>query len=151
MQHILFFALLLLAATAFALLEVQIEGADGWAARLPTWRVRNRLTERFLGARSITGYHLYVHLFVLLFAHLPYAVVPDAWAWQVELRIIAFIILFWILEDFLWFVFNPHYGLRRFRAEDAWWHAATWWGPMPRDYWIFLPLGLALYLAAWGR
>ena len=75
------------------------------------------------------------------------AIVPDAWTWALELRVLAFLILFWILEDFLWFVFNPDWGIRRFRPEYVWWHAPNWWGPLPRDYWLFLPLAAGLYLA----
>ena len=44
MQHLWFFLLLIVVALAFALLEVQIEGAAGWAANLPAWRVDNRFT-----------------------------------------------------------------------------------------------------------
>ena len=148
MQHTAFFGLLAFLSIVFALLEIQIEGADGWAKGLPTWRYRSRLTDRLLGARVVTGYHVYVHLFVFGLAHLAFAVVPAAWSWTVELRILAFLVLFWILEDFLWFVLNPAWGLKRFRPEHVWWHAPNWWGPMPRDYWIFLPVGLGLYLIA---
>lgn len=150
MQHVMFFGLVTAAAVTFALLEIQIEGRHGWASKLPTWRVENRWTRRLLGARAVTGYHVYIHLFVLLLAHLPYAVVPGAWTWSVELRILAFLILFWVLEDFLWFALNPGWGIRRFRPEFVWWHAPNWWGPMPRDYWLFLPLGVGCYLAALG-
>jgi hypothetical protein len=38
------------------------------------------------------------------------------------------------LEDFLWFVFNPHYGIKKFRKGEIWWHK-TWWGPVPSLYW----------------
>ena len=148
MEHVAFFGLLVFLSVVFALLEIQIEGSDGWARTLPTWRFQNRFTERLIGARAITGYHLYIHLFVLGIAHLGFAIAPGSWSWPLELRVIAFLVLFWVLEDFLWFVFNPAYGLRRFRPEHVWWHAPNWWGPMPRDYWIFLPLGAGLYLAA---
>ena len=148
MQHVAFFGLLIATAITFALLEIQIEGRHGWAANLPTWRFQNRWTSRLFGARAITGYHVYMHIFVLLLAHLPAAVLPDAWSWSLELRILAFLMFFWILEDFLWFVFNPDWGIRRFRPEFVSWHAPNWWGPMPRDYWLFLPLGVACYLAA---
>lgn len=150
MEHIAFFALLAAASAAFALLEIQIEGSEGWARGLPTWRFENRWTRRLLGARAITGYHVYVHVFVLLMAHLPYAIAPQLVGWDAELRILAFLALFWVLEDFLWFVFNPAFGLRRFAAEHVWWHARSWWGAMPRDYWIFLPLGGLLYILGSG-
>jgi hypothetical protein len=59
------------------------------------------------------------------------------------------ILLFWVLEDFLWFVLNPAFGLRRFRRDAIWWHAESWWGFMPRDYWIFTPIAVALFAASW--
>ena len=149
-QHILFGAGLVVASVAFALLEIQIEGPDGWAARLPTWRIENAWTRRLLGARAITGYHFYLQIFVAVMAHLPYLIGTAAPGWAVELRILAFLVLFWVLEDFLWFVFNPAYGLGRFRRQTVWWHAPTWWGVMPRDYWLFLPVGLALYVLSWA-
>jgi hypothetical protein len=146
-NHI-FFGVLLLATSAFyALLEVEIEGASGWARNLPTWRLENRWTRLLLGSRPLTGYHLYAWLFLLAAAHLPYAFGAEL-SLAVEARVAAFVLLFWIVEDFLWFVFNPAYGIRRFRPEHIWWHAPTWWWIMPRDYWLWLPCGVGLYL--WG-
>ena len=46
-------------------------------------------------------------------------------------------------------VFNPAYGLWRFTREHAWWHAPSWWGIMPREYWVFTPVGIGLYAASW--
>lgn len=149
MSDALFAAGVLAAATVFALLEIQIEGSAGWASGLPTWRWENRWTRRLAGARAITGYHLYVHLFVLVMAHAAYLMGMAEPSWRGEGRIIAFLIFFWVAEDYLWFVFNPAFGARRFRREHVWWHAPTWWWIMPRDYWIFLPLGAWLY--AWSR
>lgn len=146
MQHLWFFAFLLAISVVFALLEIHIEGRDGWAANLPTWRVDNRFTRLVMGGRELTGYHLYVHLFVLLMAHLPYGLGIAPPSWHAEGRIVAFLILFWVMEDFLWFVFNPAFGVRRFRREHVPWHAPAWWWIMPRDYWVFTPLALLLYL-----
>ena len=66
-----------------------------------------------------------------------------------ELRILAFAVLFWVAEDYLWFVLNPAYGWRSFNRVRAWWHAASWWWVMPRDYWLLTPAGIALYLLSW--
>lgn len=145
MQHFLFFGSLACAAAAFALLEIQIEGGAGWAAALPTWRRQNRWTRALLGGRPLTGYHLWCHVFVLTAVHLPFGMGLAAWSWRAEARVAAFLVLFWILEDFLWFVFNPAYGLHGFTQRRAVWHAHAWWGFMPREYWIFLPVGSALY------
>ncbi|HEY7462216.1 MAG TPA: hypothetical protein VIC59_10115 [Gemmatimonadota bacterium] len=150
-RHILFLLALLSASTLFALAEIQIEGRHGWASRLPTWRFESPWTRRLLGARAVTGYHLYVQLFMLVALHLPYGLGLARPSLAAELRILSFLLLFWVVQDFLWFVLNPSFGIRRFDARHAWWHAPNWWWIMPRDYWLFTPLGLLLYMLSWGR
>jgi hypothetical protein len=149
LRHLLFALAVVATSTIFALLEIQIEGVSGWAGALPTWRVRNAWTRRVLGARDVTGYHVYCQLFVMVMAHLPYLLGAAPPGGATELRILAFLVFFWILEDYLWFVFNPAFGPRRFRRDAAPWHAATWWAFMPRDYWLFLPIGAVLYFLSW--
>lgn len=146
--HVLFLLLLLVSAGLFALLEIQVEGVEGWAEELPTWRTRNRWTRLVLGTRPLTGYHLYAFPFVGVLAHVPCGLGVRGSLWTLELRILAFLALFWVLEDFFWFVLNPDYGLRGFRPERAWWHAEHWWGIMPRGCWIGIPLGVGLYAAS---
>ena len=55
--------------------------------------------------------------------------------------------LFWIVEDFLWFVFNPAYGIARFDPAHVAWHKHWLWHA-PVEYWIFTPVAFAL-LAGW--
>jgi hypothetical protein len=140
--------LALIVSYIFARLEIEIEGPFGWAEKLPTWRVSNRWTKIFYGSRPLTGYHLWMQLFVVLLVHIPVAFDFAGWTWGHELQAIAFIILFFIIEDFLWFVLNSAFGVRRFRKEHIWWHAPHWWWIMPRDYWIFFLVAVAFY--AWG-
>lgn len=149
LPHLAFFGLLVAASALFALLEIQVEGTSGWAESLPTWSVENRWTRLVLGSRPLTGYHLYAFLFVLSLLHVPYAVGAVGPSWGVELRLLAFYVLFWVVEDFLWFVLNPAYGLERFRPGEIWWHADGWWWIMPGGYWVFLPSGVALYVVSW--
>jgi hypothetical protein len=144
--HLAFFCAVLVCALLFALLEIQIEGGKGWAAALPTWRVENRWTRWIFSGRPLTGYHFYFHLFVFSILHTPYALALAEPSWAAEMRIIGFLTLFWIAEDFLWFVLNPSYGLSGFNPRDAWWHAESWWWFMPREYWIFTPVGILLYV-----
>jgi hypothetical protein len=144
-----FLVYLFTASLVFALLEVQIEGEAGWARDLPTWRYENRLTRSLLGNRPITGYHLYIHLLVVALVHAPFALGLVEFSFAGELRILAFLVFFWVVEDFLWFVVNPAWGLRQFRRDRIRWHALNWWGMMPRDYWIFTPIGVVLYVASW--
>lgn len=44
--HLGFAAGVLIAALAMALLEVQIEGGNGWASALPTWKVESAWARR---------------------------------------------------------------------------------------------------------
>jgi hypothetical protein len=146
MHHAIFILSLGLAALLFALVEIQIEGPNGWAASLPTWRIENRWTRLFYSSKPLTGYHLYTQLFTLVVLHLPFGLGLVPPTWRAEARVLSFFVLFWVLEDFLWFVFNPAFGIKRFRREHVWWHAPTWWWVLPRDYWIFTPIGVALYI-----
>jgi hypothetical protein len=151
-EHLVFAAYVFATAFAMARVEIEIEGPHGWADKLPTWRISNKWTKLLYGDRPLTGYHLWMQLFVLMMAHLPFAL--HAWQWSKgqELQVVGFVMLFFIVEDFLWFVLNPAYGIRRFRGEHIWWHKPTWWWIMPRDYWVFSLVGAAIYLlGSWMR
>lgn len=125
-----------LLAFFFAQAEIQIEGDAGWAANLPTWRIEEHwLLDVFWGGRPMTGYHAWVFPFIALFFHFPLFFFGH-WSWQAECRVIASIVLFWIVEDFLWFLLNPAYGLGRFHAEAIPWHKHWLW-LAPIDYWVY--------------
>src|SRR6185295_3804223 len=116
-----------LLALFFAQVEIQVEGASGWAASLPTWRIeRHWLLDWFWGGRPLTGYHAWVFSFMALVFHLP-AVLLQRWSWRIELRILGALALFWIIEDWLWFVMNPAFGLARFAPQFVPWHK-NWFG-----------------------
>ncbi len=133
----------------FAQVEIQIEGAAGWAASLPTWRIEEHwLLDWFWGGRPLTGYHAWVFAFMALVFHWP-LVVQATWSWRLELRILGALALFWIIEDALWFVLNPAFGPARFAPETVPWHE-HWLGPLPTDYWTFGGVGLALLLGSYG-
>ncbi len=124
-----------------ALWEIQIEGEDGWAARTATWRIEKGWVLKFTGGRPLTGYHLFMTLFMLGIIHLPLFFTP--WSWRLEFLLIGFYIGMVLIEDFFWFVFNPHYGIKSFRKGKIWWHK-TWWGPVPSFYWILLSIIIVL-------
>ncbi|HEY4069409.1 MAG TPA: hypothetical protein VGM74_21050 [Burkholderiaceae bacterium] len=143
----IYFGWVVLMGFFFAHVEIQIEGPAGWAANLPTWRIESHwLLDIFWGGRPMTGYHAWVFSFMALvfFAPLAFngrATLGDA------LQALAGLMLFWISEDFLWFVFNPAYGWARFDPAHVAWHKHWWWGA-PVDYWVGL-VGIALVL--WAR
>ncbi len=130
----------------FAQVEIQIEGSAGWAANLPTWRIDDSWLNALWGGKTITGYHVWVFAFVALAFHLPVFML-SAWSPKLEARIIGSIMVFWIAEDFLWFVFNPAFGLMLFSPAHVPWHK-FWLFGIPIDYILSLLLGFMLL--AWS-
>ena len=57
------------------------------------------------------------------------------WSWAAEAATLS---AYWsgsATWDLLWFLLNPRYGWSRFRKGEIWWHAGTWIGRFPIDYW----------------
>ena len=132
-----------------AIFEIQIEGKDGWATKLPTWRPGQdkwyaRIYSAAMGGKEMTGYHILVFGFVLIFLHYPYFAGQD-WNYFLEARTIALFFLTVITWDFLWFVLNPYYGIRRFKPEYIWWHK-KWFLFLPRTYYFALIISALFYL-----
>jgi len=125
-------------ALLFALAEIEIEGEHGWAERLPTWfRVSTpgaRLYGRILPGKPLTGYHLVMFMLPLWSFHIGFfGGVP--WSWPAEATTLAAYLVWVATWDLLWFLLNPRYGWARFRKGEIWWHARTWIGRFPIDYW----------------
>lgn len=124
-------------AVTLAILEIQIEGAHGWAKNLPTWRPhpKNPISQvwtKIMSGKEATGYHLAMFLFVLLIFHLPY-VFGLPLTINHELRTLSLYFMFVVLWDFLWFVLNPHHPLSLFKKEHIEIHK-KWIGRIPLDY-----------------
>jgi hypothetical protein len=136
-----------LAAFLWAKFEVEIEGKDGWAKRLPTWRLKKHfLLKVFLGGRPLTGFHLWAFTFVGFMFHFPLLWIRQ-WTWPLESYIIGSLLLFWVLEDFLWFMLNPFFGWRHYGKRRAEWHP-RWFLGLPADHWGMLLL--SFLLLAWS-
>jgi hypothetical protein len=121
----------------FANVEIQIEGAAGWAANLPTWRIESHwLLDIFWGGRAMTGYHAWVFSFMALVFFAPLAF-QGRWSWRDAALALAGLMTFWIVEDLLWFVLNPAYGWSKFDAAHVTWHP-HWLLGLPVDYWVGL-------------
>jgi hypothetical protein len=121
--------------------EIQIEGKDGWAAKSPGWRIEKGWLVKITGGRPLTGYHVFMTVFIIALVHLPLFFV--AWSWRLECLLLGFYVGMALLEDFLWFAFNPYFGIRDFRQGKIWWHK-TWWGPVPSLYWFLLVIAVLL-------
>ena len=128
----------------FANVEIQIEGAAGWAANLPTWRIEKHwLLDIFWGGRAMTGYHAWLFTFITLVFNFPFFFM-QRWNWKLQLRVAACVMTFWISEDFLWFVCNPAFGLTNFDPVHAPWHKHWIWFA-PTDYWTFTSVAAGLF------
>jgi hypothetical protein len=140
---------LLLFAWAFALagIEIEIEGGYGWAERLPTWfRKRGRVGRVYgvvMGHRPLTGYHVYAFTIPFLLLHLPFVTGVD-WTLAGELRTIATYFALAVVWDYLWFVLNPAYTVRRFERGKVWWFEVPWIWRFPLDYYVGLAVSIAL-------
>lgn len=141
--HIFFLALVQ------AFLEVQIEGPHGWAAKLPVWRPRadgkiERLKKILKIKKPLTGYHLGLIVFWIFILHLPFAF-GVSWSWKAELVVLSFLTFWMFIEDFLWFIINPHFGFKKFKSEYVWWHD-RWAIGVPVDYYVALIFSFIFYL-----
>jgi hypothetical protein len=127
----------------FAKVEIQIEGEHGWAEKLPTWRIdKHWLLDLLMGGRPLTGYHAWMFSFMILVFHLPLFLFGDI-SWKLEARAVGCLFLFWIIEDFLWFVINPAYGLMKLLRRQVKWHK-RYILMFPLDYWLFTAAGAVL-------
>jgi hypothetical protein len=133
-------------ALLVACVEIEIEGAHGWAERLPTWyRVSGPLSRSYFlvsGGRPLTGYHVTMVPALLLSFHLAFALGRD-WSLAAELQVLAVWAVWVPLWDAIWFFFNPAYGPAGFRKGLVWWHPA-WIGPVPSAYVVGAAASLAL-------
>lgn len=111
--EIMFFNVL---GTIWAALEVQIEGKYGWATELPT--------NKFFGTK-FTWYHVMMNCMVIMTVFM-----SVKWSWRVPYWISGL----FLIEDYMWFMINPHFGIKNYNSENVWWH--SWWGNQPSGNWI---------------
>ncbi len=126
-----------------AQLEIQVEGAYGWAERLPTWRFESPWFLKITNGKPLTGYHFYLISFLFFLFHFPLLFVPFSPA--VEAKIIA---SYWLMGDtwdFQWFVWNPAWGIRRFLTEKIAWFPIKLLG-FPIEYYLGVCLS---FLTLW--
>ena len=133
-------------AAVLALWEIQIEGKNGWAGKLPCWRIEKGWISKLLGDKPLTGYHVYMNAFIIILSHLPIFFVK--WSIRLESLLMAFCLGILLLEDFLWVVFNPNYGFKKFKKGQIWFRK-YWWGPMPRYYWFNATIVILLFYFGW--
>jgi hypothetical protein len=144
LPRILFFFVF---ALMYAAVEIEIEGAHGWAERLPTWyRVRPLYARAFallVSGKPLTGYHA-VMFFIPFFGFHVGFVLGVPWSGTAEAQVVAAYMIWNVVWDFLWFLLNPRYGWARFRKGEIWWHAKRWIGRFPIDYYNAFVVSVAI-------
>jgi hypothetical protein len=144
-------ALLFAYALLFAMVEIEIEGKDGWAIHLPTWYRRRcwyaRVYGWLLSGKPLTGYHAVMFFIPFVSFHVG-LVFGQPWSWGIEADMIARYLVWNVTWDFLWFLLNPAFGWRRFRKGGIWWHA-RWIGRVPIDYLNAIVLSFVVVAVPW--
>jgi len=133
-----------LLAGVFAAVEIEVEGKHGWAEKTSTWfRTKGMFAKLYglaMGGKPLTGYHLFMFFLPLLMFH-SHFVMGVPWSREAELIVFAMYFVWMPTWDYLWFVLNPAYGVKKFKKQNVWWHA--------RSHWLFniTPFD---YLFGWG-
>jgi len=123
-------------------LEIQIEGPYGWAAKLPTWRITDPAVTWIFGGRPVTGYHTFLNLVLLTFFHFPLLFVRPSI--KTESKILFSFFAISVVWDFLWFAYNPYFGMGAYGPKNVWWFK-NWILGLPVDYFV----GMVVSLLAW--
>ena len=123
-KHSIFIAVF---AILYSALEIEIEGEDGgWAKNLPT--VPSHLGE-------LTVYHVIMNIIIILVVVYSTMMISKMNIW-----ITAYFVIAWFLiEDFIWFVLNPFFTLKKYTKKDIWWHGRQpWFLGIPMHNWFGL-------------
>ncbi len=132
-SSLVFSIYLFVIAIILAYFEVQIEGPNGWASALPTWKTVDPDLTWIFGGRPVTGYHVSLNLLLLSFLHWP--CLFSKWSLVSEARTLSSFALLATIWDFLWFVINPNFGLSKYNGDNIWWFK-HWFLGIPVDYYI---------------
>jgi hypothetical protein len=137
------FIWMIILALFHACQEREIEGKNGWARRLPTFRINIFLTKILIG-KEITGYHIFMLLMWIIIFHGIFLF--TSFTIKTEAIILGLLSYYWVIEDFLFFIVNPHYRLMNFRPGKIKWHRRWVFNFIPVSYAWGLIIGTALLL-----
>jgi len=142
-------------AMVFAAVEIEVEGKHGWAEKTSTWfrtqGIAAKLYGFVMGGKPLTGYHLLMFFLPILVFHFHF-VMGVEWSVTREFLVLGMYFAWMTTWDYLWFVLNPYYGVRRFKKENVWWYSKSHWlfSVTPFDYlfgWgISILFGVAAFL-----
>ena len=130
-----------------ARVEIEIEGDKGWAVGLPTWRWGPEWWLRLTNGKEVTGYHVWLTLFLIGVFHLP--LVFSGFSRELWAKCTSAYLLTTAVWDFQWFVWNPAWGLKKFRAAPIPWFRHKILG-FPADYYALVAVSGAASRLIWS-
>ena len=144
MDKLLVFICVILAFVIMAFLERTIEGPNGWGRK--TYGKRFRITKNFL----ITEYHLWFWLFLIILV-LVLPLVVSGFSLESFGFLLSALAIGCLLEDFLYFVVNPYFGLKKFNSKNVKWHQWMKIGKLelPWSYILGIIIAFLLYWFLW--
>ncbi|MCL4415584.1 MAG: hypothetical protein M1324_01610 [Patescibacteria group bacterium] len=136
-----------IASFFLAKLEIQIEGKNGWARDLPTWKKKNILISKIIGDYYLTGYHTWLVLTLLVFLNFPFFI-GFPWSLSLEIKILAVFFFGACMEDVFWILLNPDYGIKKFNKKYITWHK-QWVGFIPAFHLKYVIIGEILLILSY--
>ena len=141
MNWLLIFAWIWAAMIAMAFWESSIEGKNPWDKKKSGWKLR--ITKNI----SLTKYHFYLFfvMFPLLLT-LPFVV----YGWNTRLFGIIISAFFSgsIIEDFMWFLVNPHVSIKE-HFNSKWANYYPWIKIGRLEIPVYYVLSLAIAILSW--
>lgn len=102
-------------AFVFAMIEIEIEGKHGWGKTLHT----THLTQN---KKSLTIYHVLIFVFVFSMFQFGFFIQNNTLTIPHMLYMFSMTLMFFFLEDIIWFILNPHHSI--FNKSE--WHATVY-------------------------
>jgi hypothetical protein len=130
-----------------AKVEIEIEGDRGWAASLPTWRWEPEWWLSLTNGKAVTGYHLWLTLFLIGAFHLP--LVFSGFSRELWAKCASSYLLVTAAWDLQWFSWNPAWGLAKFLSTPIPWFRRKLFG-FPVDYYAAVAASGAATLLIWS-
>ena len=136
-------------ATLYSILEIEIEGKDGWAINLPTFKINSGIFTNF------TFYHIVMNIIVIGTNMYPIYLLKgvDETYIDIFLQSIYMITLWFFIEDFEWFILNPHYTIKNYGPNIPWHSNQRWFLgkriPMHNVISYGIMSGIAYYKTDW--
>ena len=130
-----------------AKVEIEIEGDKGWAKGLPTWRWGPEWWLNLTNGKEVTGYHVWLTLFLIGVFHLP--LVYAGFSRELWAKCASSYLLLTAAWDLQWFAWNPAWGLKKFRATPVPWFRRKLLG-FPADYYAAVAASGAASWLIWS-